>query len=274
MPNAHPLSSAAGKVAAVTLGFWVIKILATTLGETGGDWLTMTLGLGYGAGSLLLLGIFALALVAQLRAERFGLWLYWSVMLSTSTAGTAMSDFMDRTLGLGYQRGALLLASLLGLVLAAWYRAEGHLSVQRITSLRAEGFYWVAILVSNTLGTALGDFLADASGLGFAASASLIAAVIVATALAFRFTPLSRVLLFWVAFVMSRPFGATFGDLLTKPVSHGGLALGVGGASLVLAVLLVASLLIQRGRQYRLSVPNAPTRRNRAGGTGPAGSTQ
>jgi uncharacterized membrane-anchored protein len=146
--------------------------------------------------------------------------------------------------------------------------------VQRTASLRADAFYWVAILASNTLGTALGNFLADASGLGFAASASLIAGGIVVTALALRVTPLSGVLLFWVAFMMSRPFVATFGDLPTRPVSHGGLAQGAGGAWRLLAVLPFASLLIQRGRQDRLSAPNAPTHRNRAGGTGPAGSTQ
>ncbi|RZZ81311.1 COG4705 family protein [Pseudoxanthomonas winnipegensis] len=264
----------ANKVAAVTLGFWILKILATTLGETGGDWLTMTLGLGYGPGALLLLGLFALTLWAQLRARGFHRGLYWVVILSTSTAGTAMSDFLDRTLGLGYLRGALLLVALLAGVLAAWYRSEGHLSVQRIASRRAEGFYWMAILVSNTLGTALGDFLADSSGLGFAASAGLIAAVIAATALAYRFTPVSRVLLFWIAFVMTRPFGATFGDLLTKPVAHGGLELGTGGASLVLAVLLVAGLLVQGWGGRTLSAPNARSRRGRAGGTGPAGSAR
>ncbi|TBV75331.1 COG4705 family protein [Pseudoxanthomonas winnipegensis] len=264
----------ANKVAAVTLGFWILKILATTLGETGGDWLTMTLGLGYGPGALLLLGLFALTLLAQLRARGFHRGLYWVVILSTSTAGTAMSDFLDRTLGLGYLRGALLLVALLGGVLAAWYHSEGHLSVQRIASRRAEGFYWMAILVSNTLGTALGDFLADSSGLGFAASAGLIAAVIAATALAYRFTSVSRVLLFWIAFVMTRPFGATFGDLLTKPVAHGGLELGTGGASLVLAVLLIAGLLVQGWGRRTLSAPNARSRRGRAGGTGPAGSAR
>lgn len=264
----------ASKVAAVTLGFWILKILATTLGETGGDWLTMTLGLGYGPGALLLLGLFALTLLAQLRAHGFHRGLYWSVILSTSTAGTAMSDFLDRTLGLGYLRGALLLVGLLGVVLAAWYRSEGHLSVQRIATRRAEGFYWTAILVSNTLGTALGDFLADSSGLGFAASAGLIAAVIAATALVYRFTSISRVLLFWIAFVMTRPFGATFGDLLTKPVAHGGLELGTGGASLVLAVLLIAGLLVQGWGGRTLSAPNARSRRGRAGGTGPAGSAR
>lgn len=264
----------ANKVAAVTLGFWILKILATTLGETGGDWLTMTLGLGYGPGALLLLGLFALTLLAQLRARGFHRGLYWVVILSTSTAGTAMSDFLDRTLGLGYLRGALLLVALLGGVLAAWYHSEGHLSVQRIASRRAEGFYWMAILVSNTLGTALGDFLADSSGLGFAASAGLIAAVIAATALAYRFTSVSRVLLFWIAFVMTRPFGAIFGDLLTKPVAHGGLELGTGGASLVLAVLLIAGLLVQGWGRRTLSAPNARSRRGRAGGTGPAGSAR
>ncbi|TMN20141.1 hypothetical protein [Pseudoxanthomonas sp. X-1] len=264
----------ANKVAAVTLGFWILKILATTLGETGGDWLTMTLGLGYGPGALLLLGLFALTLLAQLRARGFHRGLYWSVILSTSTAGTAMSDFLDRTLGLGYLRGALLLVALLGGVLAAWYHSEGHLSVQRIASRRAEGFYWMAILVSNTLGTALGDFLADSSGLGFAASAGLIAAVIAATALAYRFTSAGRVLLFWIAFVMTRPFGATFGDLLTNPAAHGGLELGTGGASLVLAVLLIAGLLVQGRGRRTLSAPNARSRRGRAGGTGPAGSAR
>ncbi|MDQ1121392.1 MULTISPECIES: hypothetical protein [Pseudoxanthomonas] len=264
----------ANKVAAVTLGFWILKILATTLGETGGDWLTMTLGLGYGPGALLLLGLFALTLWVQLRARGFHRGLYWVVILSTSTAGTAMSDFLDRTLGLGYLRGALLLVALLGGVLAAWYHSEGHLSVQRIASRRAEGYYWMAILVSNTLGTALGDFLADSSGLGFAASAGLIAAVIAATALAYRFTSVSRVLLFWIAFVMTRPFGATFGDLLTKPAAHGGLELGTGGASLVLAVLLVAGLLVQGLGGRALSAPNARSRRGRAGGTGPAGSAR
>lgn len=274
MPRHPALAEATGKVAAVTLGFWIIKILATTLGETGGDWLTMTLGLGYGTGALVLLGIFVLTLAAQLRARRFHRWLYWSVILSTSTAGTAMSDFMDRTLGLGYVRGALLLAILLALVLTAWYRSEGHLSVQRIASPRAEGFYWTAILASNTLGTALGDFLADASGLGFATSAMLIAGVIALCALAYRFTSISRVLLFWVAFVMTRPFGATFGDLLTKPAAHGGLELGTGGASLVLTMLLVCSLLVQGWYTRRFSAPNAPIGHGRADGKGPAGSAR
>lgn len=228
------------KVAKVTLAFWIMKICATTLGETGGDQLSMTMHVGYAVSTLILLGLFVVTLCLQLAAKRFHPPLYWAVILTTSTAGTTLSDFMDRTLGLGYATGAAILASCLLLVLAVWHASERSISVEHIHSRRAEVFYWAAILVSNTLGTALGDFLADDSGLGFLGGAALIGGAIATVALAYRFTALDRVMLFWIAFVLTRPFGATFGDLLTKPASHGGLDLGTAGSSLVLAALLVA----------------------------------
>ncbi|MEO8671231.1 MAG: hypothetical protein ABI411_07940 [Tahibacter sp.] len=219
-----------------------MKICATTLGETAGDLVSMTLKLGYGMSSVILLSLFLLSLTAQLAAKRFHPWLYWAVILATSTAGTTLSDFMDRTLGLGYARGSLLLAGGLLAVLALWRYVEKSLSVNTIQSRRAEIFYWSAILFSNTLGTALGDYLADDSGLGFIGGAALIGAGIGLVALAYRCTRMSHVLLFWIAFVLTRPFGATFGDLLTKPVSAGGLNLGTVGSSAVLATLLVLLL--------------------------------
>lgn len=239
-PPASDTTAAASKVAQVTLAFWIMKICATTLGETAGDQLSMTMHLGYGASTLLLLAAFAITLAWQMGARRFHPALYWSVILTTSTAGTTLSDFMDRTLQLGYARGAALLAGALVAVLVTWRASTGSLSVDGIRSRRAEAFYWAAILVSNTLGTALGDFLADESGLGFLGGAALIGGGIALTALAWRVTRLDRVALFWCAFVLTRPFGATFGDLLTKPVAAGGLDLGTAAASMVLAAPLVA----------------------------------
>jgi uncharacterized membrane-anchored protein len=231
------------KVARITLWFWVMKICATTLGETAGDLLSMTLGLGYAASSLILLGGFMVALAAQLRASRFHPLLFWTVILATSTVGTTMSDYMDRTLGLGYATGALLLVLMLALVLAVWRTTLGSLAVDAIATPRAEAFYWTAILVSNTLGTALGDYLADDSGLGFMGSAALIALVLAALAAAYRWSRLDHVLLFWAAFVLTRPFGATFGDVLTKPLASGGLDLGTAGSSLVLFLVLAATIM-------------------------------
>jgi uncharacterized membrane-anchored protein len=227
-----------GKIAQITLLFWLTKICATTLGETAGDLLSMTLGLGYAASSLLLLFLLAIALGLQLRATRFIAPVYWAVILATSMAGTTMSDYMDRTLGVGYASGSAILATLLVIILLIWRTVEGTLSVNEVRSRRAELFYWTAILVSNTLGTALGDYLADDSGLGFLGGAALIAGLLVVIVLCYRLTALSRVALFWTAFVLTRPFGATFGDLLTKTPAQGGLGFGTIGASLVLAILL------------------------------------
>lgn len=240
------------KVARVTLTFWIIKICATTLGETAGDLVSMTMNVGYAVSSMLLLSLFLASVIAQLRAPRFHPVLYWTVILTTSTAGTTMSDFMDRTLGLGYAKGALLLVTALALVLATWRLTEGSLSVSSIRTTRSELFYWVAILVSNTLGTALGDYLADDSGLGFLGGAALIGGLIAVVALAARFTRVDRVLLFWAAFVLTRPFGATFGDLLTKPIERGGLNFGTIGSSAVLAALLVGFVLYASAAEKRV----------------------
>lgn len=232
-----------GKVPQVTVAFWVMKVCATTLGETAGDLLSMTLNVGYALSTILLLGVFAASLAAQLKAKSFHPLLYWAVILSTSTAGTTMSDFMDRSLGLGYFLGSLILATTLVSVLIAWRASVGSLSVENISTFKTEAFYWTAILVSNTLGTALGDFLADSSGLGFSGGALLISSLIGLVALAHFFTRASKVILFWFAFVLTRPFGATFGDLLTKSHEDGGLAFGTIGSSAILASLLIALVL-------------------------------
>jgi uncharacterized membrane-anchored protein len=227
------------KVAQVTLAFWIMKICATTLGETAGDLLSMTINAGYALSSVILVGLFLISLFFQLRSQKYSPVLFWTVILTTSTAGTTMSDFMDRTLGLGYAKGSLILISCLVVVLAIWHRSEKSLSVSNVNTRKAELFYWVTILFSNTLGTALGDFLADDSGLGFMGSAALVGTVIALIALVASFTRLNRVMLFWVAFVLTRPFGATFGDLLTKSPAKGGLGFGTIGSSIVLALLLV-----------------------------------
>ncbi|MCE9637074.1 MAG: hypothetical protein K8T90_15320 [Planctomycetes bacterium] len=241
------------KVAQVTVAFWAMKICATTLGETAGDLLSMTLNVGYAVSSIVLVGMFLASFVAQLRSRAFHPALYWLVVLLTSTAGTTLSDFMDRTLGLGYARGSLILVSCLVAVLIAWRVVEGSLSVTHIGTRRAEAFYWAAILCSNTLGTALGDFLADDSGLGFLGSAALIAGLLAVVLLLYRFTPANRVALFWTAFVLTRPFGATFGDLLTKSSDQGGLDLGTAGSSAVLAAILVV-LVFRASRAHAADV--------------------
>jgi uncharacterized membrane-anchored protein len=228
-----------------------MKICATTLGETAGDLLSMTLHVGYAVSTLLLLGVFAASLAAQLKAKSFHPLLYWTVILSTSTAGTTMSDFLDRSVGLGYLLGSAILATTLVIVLLVWRSVVGSLSVENISSFRTEAFYWTAILVSNTLGTALGDYLADSSGLGFAGGALLISGLIGLVALAHFFTKTSKVVLFWIAFVLTRPFGATFGDLLTKPAESGGLGFGTIGASAILACLLIALVLWSMRRSQR-----------------------
>jgi uncharacterized membrane-anchored protein len=227
------------RVAKITFGFWIMKICATTLGETGGDLLSMTLNLGYAISLAILLSFFLITVVAKISIKRFNSILYWTVILSTSTAGTEISDLMDRTFKLGYTRGSIILVSILFIVLAIWYFTEKTLSVENIETTRAETFYWIAILFSNTLGTALGDFLADSSGLGFLGSALLIGGLIGLITLAYLFTNVNRIALFWFAFVLTRPFGATFGDLLTKPTTSGGLNLGTVGSSAVLFSLLL-----------------------------------
>lgn len=226
------------KVAKVTLSFWIMKICATTLGETAGDLLSMTLKVGYEGSSAIFISLFFVTLTMQLTSRKFNPLIYWSVILTTSTAGTTMSDFMDRTLHLGYTKGSLILISCLLVTLAIWYLNEKTISVNNIQTTKVEIFYWVAILFSNTLGTALGDFLSLSSGLGFSGGAGLIASLIGLVVLAYYFTKINRVILFWIAFVLTRPFGATFGDLLTKSTQRGGLGFGTIGSSLFLFSLL------------------------------------
>lgn len=227
------------KLPEITLLFWIMKIAATTLGETAGDLFSMTLNIGYAMSSIFLFGIFVVALTTQLRSKKYNPALYWTVILATSTAGTTMSDFMDRTLGLGYAMGTSILLSTLLAILGLWYFTERSLSVTNIKTKKAEVFYWLAILVSNTLGTALGDFLAHNSGLGFLGGATLVGGLIALTVVARYFTKISPIILFWVAFILTRPFGATIGDLLTKNPSDGGLGFGTIGSSAVLITILI-----------------------------------
>jgi uncharacterized membrane-anchored protein len=236
------------KVPEVTLIFWIIKILATTLGETGGDAVSMSMDLGYAVSSFIFIGIFVTAVAAQLLAKRFYPFLYWLVVVATTTAGTTMADFADRSLGIGYPGGASLLFVLLLASLAIWYWSAGSISVDTVSTPRIEMFYWVAILFSQTLGTALGDWMADTNGLGYEGGARVFAAGLVLIAVAYYFSSISRTLLFWAAFILTRPLGATLGDLLDKPLDNGGLAFSRFYASAILAGIIIAcvALLPQR----------------------------
>lgn len=232
----------ANRVPPIILSYWVIKIASTTLGETGADMFSMTLDLGYGATIAIFLLLFGALLGIKLALKRYTPTSYWAVFTSSAIVGTAISDFIDRTLDVGYTAGSVLLTAALLVTLAVWYKREKSLAVERIETSGAEVFYWVAFLIANTLGTAAGDFLADELGIGFLQSAVLIAGLLALTALAHYFTKVSGVFLFWIAFVLTRPFGATFGDLLTKPLDSGGLNLGTYGASAFFAMVLFAAL--------------------------------
>ena len=253
--------AATHKLPQVTLLYWVIKIAATTLGETGGDMFSQTLKLGYFLSTVALFVVFLVSLVAQLRSRSYHPAFYWAVILTTSMAGTTISDFMNRDasskylasgatslgwgpqgLGIGYPVGAAILSSLLIITFAIW-RATGHpFSIATISSFRAEALFWTAILISNTLGTSLGDFLSDSSGLGYAGGAALIASLIAVIALLYYVKAVPNTLLFWAAFVLTRPLGATVGDYVTKPTVKGGLGLGTYGASAVLALIMIAGV--------------------------------
>jgi uncharacterized membrane-anchored protein len=228
------------KVPQVTLAFWIIKIFATTLGETGGDAVSMTLHLGYAVATGVFFAVFLVTLIAQISAKRYNPVLYWLVILSTTTAGTTLSDFLDRTAHLGYIGGSLVLIATLLSVLAAWRLTLGSISFDHVADPKVEAFYWVTILFSNTLGTALGDFMSDDAGLGYIGGALVIGGLIAAVAAAYFFTKIPRTLLFWLAFVLTRPLGATLGDTLTKSHAKGGLDLGTLPSSLVLAVAMIA----------------------------------
>jgi uncharacterized membrane-anchored protein len=231
--------------------YWVIKIASTTLGETGADMFSMTYKLGYGTTILIFMGLFAVLLGIKLAIRRYEPVTYWLTFTATAIAGTAISDFIDRTLGLGYASGSALLITLLLGILGLWYWRQQSINVEVITSGSAEFFYWMAFLIANTLGTAAGDFVADQLGLGFADSAMLFTSSLAVIALLHFFTRASGVVLFWLAFVLTRPFGATFGDWLTKPLDHGGLALGTVGASAVFMLILVLAVSREAWLEHR-----------------------
>ena len=239
------------KVPEVTAGFWLLKILATTLGETGGDALSMSMNLGY----LLSTGIFAIVFLvfvaAQVRADRFRPGLYWATIIATTTVGTTLADYATRSLGIGYPGGSLLLLALLGASLWIWHRDTGTLDVASVSSDKSERYYWITIMFSQTLGTALGDWTADTAGLGYGGGVMLFAALLALIAAAYYFTRISRVGLFWAAFVLTRPLGAVVGDLLDKPLDHGGLALSRYAASFVLLALIAIGVWLLPQRPAR-----------------------
>lgn len=240
--KSSPISDS--KVPEVTLGFWIIKIAATTLGETGGDTVTMTLNWGYLGGTCLFLAAMIVLVALQIRAHKFHPALYWATIVASTTFGTTMADFADRSLGIGYTGGSTLLLTCLVLVLGLWYRAEGTISVNSVSTPRVEAFYWGAITFSQTLGTALGDWLADTGDMGYRGGALIFAAGLAIIAALYFWTRVSRVTLFWAAFILTRPLGATVGDFLDKPLDHGGLALSRPLASAVIAAFMVVCLLL------------------------------
>jgi len=242
----------ASKVPEVTLVFWIIKIAATTLGETGGDTVTMTLNWGYLLGTALFLSLLIILVALQIGAKKFHPVLYWATIVASTTAGTTMADFADRSLGIGYAGGSLVLFACLMAALGAWYWSLGSISVATVNTPKVEAFYWVAITFSQTLGTALGDWTADDTGLGYEGGALLFAAGLALLAAAYFWTSVSRVFLFWAAFIMSRPLGATVGDFLDKPTSDGGMALSRPIASAVIAAFIIGCIIVlpQRAGQH------------------------
>ena len=232
------------KVPELTLMFWIIKIAATTLGETGGDAVSMSMGLGYLVGTAIFALIFLVAVVVQIKTPRFHPLIYWTTIIATTTVGTTLADFADRSLGIGYAGGASLLFALLAASLAIWYRTLGTISVSSVRSASSEKFYWVTIMLSQTLGTALGDWTADSAGFGYGGSAILFGVLLAVVAILYACTQISRTLLFWAAFILTRPLGAVVGDFLDKPINAGGLALSRYSASGVLFVFILGCILI------------------------------
>ena len=236
----HTLS----KVPEVTLIFWIIKIAATTLGETGGDAVSMSMNLGYLVSTAIFAAIFLIAVLAQIRAKCFHPFLYWTTIIATTTVGTTLADFADRSLGIGYAGGSALLFALLVSSLAVWYRSLGSVSVDTVSTPKVEMFYWITIMFSQTLGTALGDWTADTAGLGYGGGAVVFSILLGVVVAAYFWTSISRTVLFWAAFILTRPLGAVVGDFLDKPSDAGGLALDRFSASAVLLAIMVACILI------------------------------
>ncbi len=241
MNNQH---SSLSKVPAVTLGFWIIKIAATTLGETGGDTVTMTMDLGYLTGTGIFLAVLIALVAVQIAARKFHPFLYWATIIASTTLGTTLADFADRSLGIGYTGGSAVLLACVLAVLALWYKSEGSVSVDTVSTPRVEAFYWATITFSQTLGTALGDWMADTSGLGYLGGAAVFLAALAVVVALFYWTNVSRVLLFWAAFILTRPLGATVGDFLDKPLAEGGLDFSRPLASAILVVFIVVCILL------------------------------
>jgi len=242
--NAENQSRSLSKVAAVTFSFWIVKILCTTLGETGGDAVTMSMNLGYLVGTMIFAGIFLAAVLAQVLARRFHPALYWTTIVATTTVGTTMADFADRSLGWGYAGGTSILLTLLLGSLGVWYWSAGMVSVETVNSPKTEVFYWVTIMFSQTLGTALGDWAADDAGLGYRGGVVAFSTLLLVVAACYFWTKISRTFLFWAAFILTRPLGAVLGDSLDKPIADGGLNLSRYTASAVMIVAIVACVLI------------------------------
>lgn len=242
---------ALAKVPEVTLGFWLIKIAATTLGETGGDAVSMSMNLGYLVGTAIFAAIFLAAVVAQVKAKGFHPFLYWTTIIATTTVGTTLADFADRSLGIGYAGGSSLLLALLLGSLFVWHRTLGSVSVSTVSSPKAEAFYWLTIMFSQTLGTALGDWTADTAGLGYTGAAVVFGGLLALVVAAYYWTSVSRTLLFWAAFILTRPLGAVVGDFLDKPLSAGGLALSRYSASAALLAFMLTAILLFRQRAAR-----------------------
>ncbi len=242
-------TNALSKVPQVTLAFWAVKIIATTLGETGGDAVSMTLQLGYGISTLIFFAFFCVTVAAQVASRRYHPTLYWAVVVATTTVGTTTSDYIDRTLGLGYVTSSIMLLCAVIAVLIAWHFATGAIAVDRITTRKNEVFYWVTILLSNTLGTALGDFVATTTGLGFEGGALVFAGCIALVAVLYFFRSAPVPVLFWAAYVLTRPLGATLGDILTKPHAEGGLDLSRISSSLVLAIAMIVIVALTSRRE-------------------------
>lgn len=242
------------KVAKITVYFWIMKVFATTLGEIAGDHLSMTSNIGYTLSLLITIGIFIAVLIIQLSVKRLYTAIYWLVIVGSTTAGTEVSDFMDRTLGLGYTAGSLILFGLLMFVLFLWHKREKGIRVYPITKTRIEVYYWIAILISNSLGTAFGDYLTDNLELSYLMGAGVTAGIIIIVVLLHYYTKINEILLFWIAFIFTRPFGATFGDLLTKPLSNGGLNLNTGMAALVTALLLSLIIIYTSMREKNVKI--------------------
>ena len=232
------------KIPEITLLFWLIKIVATTLGETAGDAASMSLNLGYAVATLIFSIFFVVLVAAQIKSKSFDPFLYWGVIVATTTVGTTIADFMDRSLGVGYIGGSLTIFALLLSVIGLWYMSTGSISVSNINSRAGEIFYWLTILFSNTLGTALGDFAADSSGLGYEKGTMVFCSFLFLISCIYYFTNISRTILFWLAFILTRPLGATLGDMLTKPLDHGGLDLGRFSSSSVLSAFMVGLILL------------------------------